>query len=306
MPAPTAPEATIARLARLYLTHAQRYYRRPDGTPTGEDANIRCSLAPMLELAGGITPSQLRPAHVKAYIAEGIERDWSRPYIAASLSRVRRMFAWAVEEEACAPGVLHVLASVKAPRAFRTAAREPEPRTPASLEDVARTIAMLSRDTGDVVRLLQLTGARCSELLSLRSVDIDTSDSRCWWAQPSQHKSLHLGRARTIPLGERCIPIIERRLRPFAPEAFLFPSPRNHARPLQRASIAQAIKRACDRGGIPHWTPHQLRHTVATIVRSRAGLDAAQALLGHSRADITERYARLDRARAAEAQEVLP
>ena len=57
---------------------AKRYYRHPDGTPTGEDANIRCSLAPMIELTGDITPSQLRPAHVKAYIAEGIERDWPR------------------------------------------------------------------------------------------------------------------------------------------------------------------------------------------------------------------------------------
>jgi integrase len=39
------------------------------------------------------------------------------------------------------------------------------------------------------------------------------------------------------------------------------------------------------------WTPYQLRHAFATRVRKDHGLEAAQVLLGHSRADITEIYA---------------
>lgn len=39
------------------------------------------------------------------------------------------------------------------------------------------------------------------------------------------------------------------------------------------------------------WSPNQLRHTHATDVRRRFGLEAAQVVLGHSKADITQVYA---------------
>ena len=42
---------------------------------------------------------------------------------------------------------------------------------------------------------------------------------------------------------------------------------------------------------IPHWHPHQLRHSRGTEIRSNYGIEAAQVALGHARADITEVYA---------------
>jgi integrase len=39
------------------------------------------------------------------------------------------------------------------------------------------------------------------------------------------------------------------------------------------------------------WHPNQLRHSFATRVRKQHGLEAAQVLLGHSRADVTQVYA---------------
>lgn len=39
------------------------------------------------------------------------------------------------------------------------------------------------------------------------------------------------------------------------------------------------------------WSPHQLRHTAATEIRQRFGLEAAQVSLGHSRMDATQIYA---------------
>jgi site-specific recombinase XerC len=48
------------------------------------------------------------------------------------------------------------------------------------------------------------------------------------------------------------------------------------------------------------WHPNQLRHTVATEVRARFGLVAAQAVLGHAKADVTQVYAERDLTRAAE------
>lgn len=42
---------------------------------------------------------------------------------------------------------------------------------------------------------------------------------------------------------------------------------------------------------VHRWHPNQLRHTYATKVRKAHGLEAAQVLLGHSRADVTQVYA---------------
>ena len=83
------------------------------------------------------------------------------------------------------------------------------------------------------------------------------------------------------------------------------------------ASYRRAIRRACDNAfPAPHdvaadptkvtawqsehrWSPNQLRHSAATDVRRRYGLEAAQVLLGHSSADVTQVYAERDYALAA-------
>jgi integrase len=56
-------------------------------------------------------------------------------------------------------------------------------------------------------------------------------------------------------------------------------------------ALLNAVRKACAKAGVPHWHPNQLRHTHATEVRRRYGLEAAQAVLGHSRADVTQIYA---------------
>jgi integrase len=99
-----------------------------------------------------------------------------------------------------------------------------------------------------------------------------------------------------------------------------------HNRRYNRASYRNAILRACDRAfphpsitkargkpltdeeqaeleswrGTHRWHPNQLRHTVATEVRARFGLEASQVVLGHARADVTQVYAERDLAKAVE------
>jgi hypothetical protein len=76
-----------------------------------------------------------------------------------------------------------------------------------------------------------------------------------------------------------------------------------------------AIRRACDKAdliahaanpGVPaetrivsRWHPNQLRHSAGTEIRQRFGLEAAQVVLGHSRADVTQIYAERDLTLAA-------
>ena len=46
---------------------------------------------------------------------------------------------------------------------------------------------------------------------------------------------------------------------------------------------------------VAHWHPNQLRHTAATDVRQRFGLEAAQILFGHAKANVTQVYAERNR-----------
>lgn len=79
----------------------------------------------------------------------------------------------------------------------------------------------------------------------------------------------------------------------------------------------KAIERACEKAfPVPHeikdkpelvnrwkrnhaWAPNRLRHTLATEVRAQHGLEAAQLILGHANADVTQIYAERDLEKAA-------
>ena len=62
---------------------------------------------------------------------------------------------------------------------------------------------------------------------------------------------------------------------------------------------ANTVRDAAEKAGVPHWHPNQLRHLFATAVRKGHGLEAAQVLLGHSRANITQLYAERNEALAS-------
>jgi integrase len=70
----------------------------------------------------------------------------------------------------------------------------------------------------------------------------------------------------------------------------------NRAQACEPCKALQPAERcdACKTAALPQWHPHQLRHTHATEVRRRFGLEAAQVTLGHSQAAITEVYAERD------------
>jgi integrase len=67
---------------------------------------------------------------------------------------------------------------------------------------------------------------------------------------------------------------------------------------------AKRVKEAAQAGVepmlLPHWHPNQLRHSKATEIRRQFGLEAAQVILGHAKADVTQVYAERDSALAVE------
>jgi integrase len=178
-----------------------------------------------------------------------------------------------------------------------------------------------------MVRVQLLTGCRVGEVLTMRGCDLTTAGPN-WEYRPASHKNAWRGLPRVIPLGPRAQQVVKECLER-DPSEYLF-SPRDvvgelHARRSERRTTKrtpsevarrrgspgeghgccydrrgyrQAIVRACQRDGIHIWSPLQLRHTAATAIRARYGLEATQVLLGHAKPDATLRYAERDAARA--------
>jgi len=67
-----------------------------------------------------------------------------------------------------------------------------------------------------------------------------------------------------------------------------------------RANEAHRVAIGPNLPPVAHWHPNQLRHSHATEVRRRFGLEAAQVALGHARADVTQIYAEKNSTLASE------
>jgi integrase len=324
MPIGSQSDLTIAELILAFWCHVQSYYTK-DGEPTSEVDTIRQALRPVRELYGHTAASNFGPLALQACQDAMIAKGWARTYINRQLNRVRRMFAWAVSRELIPATVHQALVTVPGLRKGRSAAKE-KPPVGLVLDDVVdRTLEKLHTTVAAMVRVQRLSGMRPQEVVGLRAIDIDMADPACWTYRPNRHKTEHHGRERIIFLGPR----VQEILRPFltlgASEYLFCPrrseAERNDQRRAQRktprwkshmsrqaakrcdrpkrppgktytvGSYRKAIRRACLKAGIPIWHPHQLRHTVATGIRLRFGLEAAQAVLGHNELGTTQIYA---------------
>lgn len=65
-------------------------------------------------------------------------------------------------------------------------------------------------------------------------------------------------------------------------------APRDH---YDRHSYDHAVRRACLKAGVKPWHPHQLKHSISTLVRERYDAEAARVYVGHQHLSTTEIYA---------------
>ncbi len=151
------------------------------------------------------------------------------------------------------------------------------------------------------------------------------ADAHCFSPAEAEHERRRLlHAARTAPIGSGNVPGTNRKAAPRRKPgtryttgscrraidrgiAAAFPPPEELAqRPDETRAQYEARLTAKDKAAVKawrrkhHWHPHQLRHNYATYVRREFGLEAAQILLGHSKADVTQVYAERDMGRAAE------
>lgn len=114
------------------------------------------------------------------------------------------------------------------------------------------------------IKLLLLTAVRKMELLHAPRVEFDL-DGGIWTIPGSRTKN---SRLHVLPLPPLAVSII-RELMQFEDSKWLFPSPRNAARPVSDDFLKLKNLPVVD--GVAAWTPHDLRRTVATRLSADFG-----------------------------------
>jgi integrase len=338
---------TVNEVLLVYLTFAERHYRRPDGTATNEYAEYKLIARYVRELYGHTPAASFGPLALKAVRQRFIDAGWCRRSVNDRIGRVRHVFKWAVGEELVPPSVHTALTAVAGLQKGRTSARESKPVGPVDDAAVLATLPLLNRHVRGLVEFQRLTGCRPGEACTVRRRDIETGGA-VWLYRPVQHKNQWRGKPRTIAIGPRAQELLLEFFTPslddylFSPARAVaelraeraakrktprYPSHvrRNVARRVRHPkrspagryttrsysyAVARAVQKAnrarkadvagADFALVPHWHPNQLRHTFATRVRKGYGLEAAQVLLGHSKADVTQVYAERNEALAAD------
>ncbi len=280
---PDGPGLTVRELCREYLAAAPF----PPGNRLQYGRAVRL-------LAGsheGVTVEEFGPVKLAAWQrALAAERDdagklrFSRGYVGKLVRIVRAVWRWGVATERVRVDQWQALLSVRGlrydeGRSGRTVSAAPD-------ADFRRMVVELSDGSAGLARLLRLTGARPSELFSLRPADVDrTTDP--WSYAPVFHKTAAAGKERVIYFGPGAVGVLNQ----FQQAHQNLPYFTNRkGRTYTRNSLLLAFKRACRRAGVPVITPYQLRHARLTEVRTAVGIEGAQAVGGHSGLKVTEVY----------------
>ncbi len=321
-------DITVCELMAAYLTFASGYYVKHE-KPTREFGCISEALREVRKLHETTLIGDFGPRALKTVQAAMVELGWCRKYINKQVGRIVRMVKWGVSEELVAASIHQGLSTVSGLRRGRTEAPDHKLVAPVSDEDIEATLTHLPPLVADMVRLQRLSGARPGEIVALRPMDIDRSGD-IWAYRPYSHKTEHHDRHRVVFFGPKSQELLKSYLNREA-TAFCFSpregeqlrreeshrqrkTPHHHGnrpkphkqngrrRPAESYttdSYRRSIHRVCLKFGIKKWSPNQIRHTAGTEVRKKYGLEAAQTVLGHASAAVTQIYAERDMALAA-------
>ena len=135
----------------------------------------------------------------------------------------------------------------------------------------------------------------------LRSYLLRPEECYCFSPKDSERKRLagrHEKRKTPLSCGNR--PGSNRKRRPKRRPRDRYDT-NSYRRAIHRAvDLANRKRRAEGNELLPKWSPNRLRHSAATEIRKRFGLEAAQVTLGHANADVSQIYAERDLSLAVE------
>lgn len=292
-PAVVGRNPTVNELWLAYLLWCQSYYRK-GGRQTSEVAVIRTACRVVARLFGETRVRQFGPVELERVRQEMIRLGWVRRSINKQINRVRGMFRWGVAHDHVPVEVLTRLRTVGPLKRGRTEAVEKRTRGAVSWEAIERALPFLAEPLPDLIRAHYLIGCRAAEIVAMRPGDIDRTGP-CWLWIPEGAKTEHLDLVTRYWIGPQAQAILAPYLlRCGDGTVFQVGRKKGNGRrsgAYTTASYRRAVTRASERAKGERWTPHQLRHAKATLVRKEYGAEGAQAVLGHRHLSTTEIYA---------------
>jgi integrase len=283
------PGPSVGEICLVFLKHAETHYVK-NGKRTSEYDCMKSVIRPLNELYGRLPAKDFGPLALKAVRQKFVELGWVRVSCNKGVNRIRHIFKYAIGNELIDASVLAKLKCVGPLLEGRTEARDNAPRTAVDAERIDAVQKRVSPLVCDLIDLQRLTGARSGELLKLSTGLLDRS-ADVWTAELSDHKTIHHKKNRTLHFGPQAQLILTK---------YLSADPDTKLFGITRTAFCRAITRACEKAEIERWVPHQMRHTTGHNVREEFGLEHTQAVLGHSKASMTEHYAKASRTKAAE------
>ncbi len=303
---PTARKGTLAAAVQAFLADIE-----PPRYSAVEHADISRDLAAVTKSHGFQHPDQFRLTHLRAIRDQWMSAGNTRSTLTRRVSRIRRFFRWCVNADLCKATTWESLKALLP--VTRGQAADPPDIEPVPLRQLAATLRHLPATVAAMARLQYYCGCRPGEICRMRGAEIFKAGKvrignrsisvppGVWLFLPGQFKTLESGRPLIYQLGPRC----QRLLTPFLgddPTAFLF-DPQADGRRRQRprgkppqpcyvsGSYYRVVERTCDRHGIAHWSPNQLRHNFVSRVQDVTGdLVATSEAVGHQSPDTTLIY----------------
>ncbi len=168
------------------------------------------------------------------------------------------------------------------------------PHTYLSHADVWK-LAAAAGDRGPLVLVLAYCGLRWGEATGLRIKDLNLLRRRLTVVQNAVRVAgtVHVGtpksnRHRTVPIPAIVVERLAQQCEGKARDDLVFPSPSDGSF-MRRGNVSTGwFEKAVQRAGVPRITPHDLRHTAASLaVSAGANVKAVQAMLGHASAAMT-------------------
>ena len=152
----------------------------------------------------------------------------------------------------------------------------------------------------DALLLARACGLRVGELVDLELDCVHELPGAGAWLKVPPSK---LDQERMVPLDEETLPLVDRIVEQRCPCEPL-PHPEtgrladflltHHGKRVSTQALRDELARAAAGAGLPHVTPHQLRHTYATaLVNAGCSVQSLMELLGHVSAAMSLRYGKL-------------
>lgn len=238
---------TVEALGALYV---EKYAKRNKKTWAEDERLLKVEVYPAI--------GKMKALAVKRRdVLDLIEAKADAGHIAQStqiLAVVRKMFNWAVEND-----YLETSPAIGVKRRGK-AVRRDRVLSPAEVRTIWNALpeASLSETTRNVIRLLFLTGQRSGEVCGMLRGEIDV-EGRTWNLPGRRTKN---GEPHVVPLSDAAFEIVERALDATGEDrdAALFT---RIGEPVESNAIAKAVRLKLQIAD-EHWTPHDIRRTVAT------------------------------------------